>query len=262
MKRGYLRIPAILVLLLMILGAAWADESVLRLESIVIDSFDQAGSATYEDGEPIVWNVVGSDFSNEGYPKLAYASGIWPQDLFGTYPEDSDTLGVIGIRSQFLRQAYNQVDLIPGRGEGDNWVAEGITLPGRVQTIDFWVWGSNFNYGIEIYVMDHRGLEFKLNPIRKDDFTGRNVANSLQYTGWKNFYVDVPNYIKQYVSQDPNLAQMKFTRFVIFTDPEEIVADNFVYIDHLKVLTDIHEGAYDGYQLASTEKIAEIWGEE
>lgn len=262
MKRGYLRIPAVLVLLLVFLNAAWADESVLRMESVVIDTFDQEGSATYENGDPVVWKVVGSDFATDDYPKMAYAQGVWPVDLFGSFPDEGDTLGVLGIRSRFNRQAYNQIDVIPGRGADDDWEAEGIPLPGRIRTIDFWVWGSNFDYGIEIYMLDHRGLEFKLDPIRLDPMTGKKVANSLKYTGWQNFYVDIPNYIKQSVEYNPKLAQVKFTRFVIYTNPEEIVADNFVYIDHLKVLTDIHESSFDGYELASAEKVAEIWGEE
>jgi len=84
----------------------------------------------------------------------------------------------------------------------------------------------------------------------------------MKYTGWRNFYVDIPNHIKQAVEYDPSLRTMKLTRIVIYTHPEEIVADSFIYIDHLKVLTDIHESSYDGYELASTEKIAEIWGAE
>lgn len=261
MRQGYLRIPAVLLLLVIMVGAAWADESVLRLESHVIESFDQPGTATFEDGEPVVWNVVGSDFATEGYPRQAYATGVWPTDLHGAYPEDSETLGVLGIRSRFDRQGYNQLDIIPGRGEGDDWVAEGITLPGRVKTIDFWVWGSNYNFGIEIYLLDHRGLEFKLDPIRMGD-DGRLVANSLKYTGWRNFFVDIPDYIKQAVEYDPSLSQMKLTRLVIFTHPEEVVADNFIYLDHIKVLTDIHESTYDGYQLSSAAMIDEIWGTE
>ncbi|MDA3850095.1 MAG: hypothetical protein PF447_02365 [Spirochaetaceae bacterium] len=261
MKRGYLRFPAVLVLLFLFFNTAWADESVLRLESVVIDTFDQQGSATYNDGEAVIWKVVGSEFATEDYPKQTYATGTWPVDLFGSLPEDSESLGVLGIRTQYNRQAYNQIDIIPGRGEGDSWEAQGVPLPGRVQTIDFWVWGSNYNYGIEIYIMDYRGFEYKLDPIRVTD-SGTKVVNSLKYTGWRNFYVDIPNYIKQAVEYDPSLAQMRITRFVVYTHPEEIVTDSFLYIDHLKVLSDIHESKFDGYELSSPERISEIWGEE
>lgn len=261
MKRKSLLITGVFFFLMT--GAVlFADETALGLESIVIDSFDGPGSGTFEDnGAPIVWQVFGSKFTAEGYPRLAYAPETWPQNLFGPYPENQVELQAIGVRSRFTREAYNQFELIPGEGEGDAWVAKPIPLPGRVKTIDFWAWGSNYNYTIEFYFLDYRGMEYRLVPNHLDPVLQR-APGSLKFVGWKNMYMDIPSYIRQQVTYQPRLAGLKITKIVIATHPLENVSNNDLYIDHLKVLTDIHETTFDGSGLASEETRALIWGTE
>ncbi len=271
MKRRYRLLLAMLCLMILATGYIFADESVLNYESIVIDTFDGEGSATYaDDGAPIVWKVFGSKFSTRpvpdniddpaNFPRQTYAMDTWPNDLFGAYPEDRESLGVFGVWTRFDRMGNNQYEIVAGEEVDGEWVQKPIELNGRVKTIDWWVWGSNFNYYIEIYVMDHRGFEYQLLPVRVDKLTGKKIQSNLNYSGWQNFFIDIPNYIDQEVTYQPRNANMKITKFVVYTDPREKVTDSYLYLDHLKMLTDTHESVFDGYELKEGAKRDEIWG--
>ncbi|MBN2626918.1 MAG: flagellar filament outer layer protein FlaA [Spirochaetales bacterium] len=194
------------------------------------------------------------------FPKMAYAMDTWPTDLFGAYPENREELGVLGIWSRFDRMGYNQYEIVPGEDASGTWTQKPIELPGRVKTIDWWLWGSAFNYYVEIYVMDYRGFEFKLAPIRVEKLTGKKIVSNLNYSGWRNFYIDIPNYIDQDVPYQPRNANMKITKFVIYTDPREKVTDCYLYMDHLKILTDVQESTFDGYLMKEKTFVEKVWG--
>jgi hypothetical protein len=271
MKRSYRLLLALLCLMILAMGSSFADESVLRYESVIIDTFDAEGSATYADNDqPVVWKVFGSKFSTRpnpediedpaNWPKQTYAMDTWPTDLFGAYPENREELGVLGIWSRYDRMGYNQFEIAAGQDNGGTWEQKPLSLEGRVKTIDFWVWGSNFNYYIELYVMDHRGFEYKLLPVRIDKLTGKKIESNLNFSGWTNFYIDIPSYIDQDVVYQPRNANMSITKFVVYTDPNEKVTDSYIYIDHLKMLTDTHEGTFDGYGLKEPAYIEKVWG--
>jgi hypothetical protein len=242
-------------------GLVFADENTLRLESKVVESFDNPESGVYDDGSEgkIVWRVFGSKFATEGYPKMAYANNTWPIDLFGVRPENPEALGVLGLHAKFDRMGYNQIEIIPGTGDGESWTAKPVPLPGRVQTVDFWAWGSQFDYTIELYFMDYEGRKFRLVPLVSDD---RRYPGTLNYTGWKNMFVEIPGYIRQAQKYKPSHKKLTLTKIVIFTHPDERVDNFYFYIDHLKVLSDFQETFFDGGELTSPEKIEEIWGKE
>jgi len=257
MKRGSL-LSVLLILLMLCSGVLGADDITLRLEDNIIETWDGADSAYFSDtGEPISWQVRGSKFSAEGLPRTAYVMNEWPDDLFGRAPEDPEGLGVIGIKGAFDRQGYNQIELIPGTGSGDDFVAKAIPLPGRVRMVDFWVWGANYDFYVEVHFIDFRGMAHVLQPVRVEQ---RREAGSIKFVGWKNMIIDMPNYIKQAVNYKPELATLSLTKFVFTTHPAEIVTDFYIYVDHLKVLSDMHESFYDGFGLTSPQKIDEIWG--
>jgi len=257
MKRGSL-LSLLLILLVFVSGALSADDTTLRMESHIIETWDGEDSAFFSDtGDPIKWQVRGSKFSAEDRPRLAYVMNEWPSDLFGTKPDDSESLGILGINGAFNRQGFNQIELIPGTGSGEDFSAKAIPLPGRVQMVDFWVWGANYDYYVELHFRDFRGMAYVLVPVRREQ---KREAGSIKYVGWKDMYVDMPNYIKQAVNYKPELATLSLTKIVFTTHPAEVVTDFYIYLDHLKVLTDMHESYYDGFDLTSPQKLDEIWG--
>ncbi len=259
MRRSCLLVSGLMMFLVLGTGYLRADEKTLKLESIVLDEFDSEGDAAYEDGSAVIWKVRGSKFSTEGYPRMVYVPNEWPDDLYGTVPENSEELGVLGINARFDRMGYNQIEIIPGVGEGDNWAAKPLEIPGRTKTVDLWVWGSNYKYNMEFYFLDFEGLPYRLDAIQSDN---KRHPGSLHFIGWKNLYVDIPSYIRQFVNYKPEYKGLRLSKIVIYTHPSEKVDNYYVYLDHLKVLTDMHESFYDGFELTNPNKIKEIWGED
>ena len=259
MKRGSL-LSVLLILSILASIAIGAQEISVRLESHIIETWDGEDSGYFNDsGEPISWQVRGSKHSADNKPRTAYAMNEWPFELFSTNPEDPESLGVLGINGAFNRQGYNQIELIPGVGSGDDFVPKPIPLPGRVQTLDFWVWGSNFDYYTELYFIDNNGVAHTLYPYRNEDLR---EPGSLHFVGWKNMFITMPSYIRNAVNLRPEIAALSLSKIVFTTQPDEIVTNFYIYVDHLKVLVDIQENFFDGFGLTSQDRIEEIWGSE
>lgn len=60
-----------------------------------------------------------------------------------------------------------------------------VPFKGIVNQIDFWVWGANYLYYLDVLVRDANGRVHVLN------------AANLNFYGWKNVVVRVPSWIPQ-----------------------------------------------------------------
>ncbi|MDR0382894.1 MAG: flagellar filament outer layer protein FlaA [Spirochaetaceae bacterium] len=246
------------------LPVAWAfsDSNTVELQSKILDNFD--GTPYSVDGEEYnyTWKAVGSKFStktdSQTFPVISPIAAV-PQALLRQYPN----IKSLGIQGAFDRHGYNWIDIYPTLADGDGQPVE-IPLTGRTRFVDAWVWGSNLNYSLEIYIRDNRGIIHGL-PI-----------GSLKYIGWKNLRVAVPAGIPMVSNVLPrSIHDTTFVKFRIWTSPEEKtyvdlkrdVSGNvteivpfYVYIAQLKVLSDIYETVYDGDELGYPKKTAELWG--
>jgi len=219
-----------------------ADEKTLNLESRLLETFDP-------DTRTSDWLIRGSKFVTEGFPKQTYAK-TWPEALFGRSPEN-DNLAVLGTHFKFDRQGYNYIEIIPVReGEDGSPEHNPIPIPGRVRQLDLWAWGSDFNYYMEVQLRDFRGVIHTLD------------LGNLDFTGWKNLSVEIPGYIPQEQQYAPYLAGLQLDKLIVWTKPEERVHNCYLYIDHIKVLTDVFVSRFDGDALAQPEKVQEIWESE
>ena len=243
MKRGsILFLSVLLAIIFVIPSAVFADESTENLVSIVVESFDPEDRTSD-------WLVFGSKFITEDYPKQVYAKA-WPEALWGYNTEDND-YQVLGINARFDRQGYNNLEIVPVvDASAEEWEHNPIPLRGRVKRFDCWVWGSMYDYDIEVHLMDYNGINWVL-PL-----------GNLKYSGWKNLVADIPYYIPQATQYIPYYKQMTFEKLVIWTAPQESVKEYYVYIDQLKILTDVFESKFDGDTLTWPDKIDEMWGEE
>lgn len=215
-----------------------AEEKTQNMVSIILEDFDNP--------EESKWIVKGSKFSAEGFPKLAFPAAI-PEALFIEDEQKPEgDYKVMGVRGQFDRKGYNYIELIPDR-TNEKGVYTGISITGDVKFIDLWVWGSNYDYNLEVHLLDSRGFPHVLS------------LGSLKYSGWKNLKVEIPSYIPQSRTYLPLLQELSLMKFVIWTTPEENVADFFVYFDQIKVLTDVFIARFDGDQFTKPEAIKEIW---
>lgn len=256
MKHGSLFV-AFIILLVLGFNPLSADEITVRLESRIVETWDGPDSGYFPDtGEPIVWQVRGSKFSDGDKPRATYAKNEWPVDLLGLHPESPQELGVWGVNGAFIRQGYNQIEIIPGVGNGDAFIPKRIELPGRVHTLDFWAWGSGLDFFIEFLFQDYQGIAHSLFPFRNENLS---EPGSLKFVGWKNMYITMPGYIKQAINYTQIEPTLSLAKIVVTTHPDEVVSDFYMYFDHLKILTDIHNTQYDGFGLAQRKRVDEIW---
>ena len=264
MKQGSFRAVRLTIILLVMLsitvGSVFGDESNTDLMSIVLEPFNgevtkswKFGGRTYTyDYE---WALDASKFAtninNNPFPKQTYVPS-WPLALYGKNESDAN-IDSFGVWGKFDRRGYNWVDIYPVKpGTAD--AAEGpeafeIPLPGRITALDMWVWGSNLNYYMEIYLKDHNGVVHTL-------FLG-----DIAYTGWKNLRVRVPTHISQSKRILPHLAGLHFVKFRIWTMPMERVDNFYVYFNQFKVLTDIFESLYDGDELGDPKSVQRLWAQ-
>jgi hypothetical protein len=261
MKHGIIKAVWLVVLVCIAVFSASGDESTKNLTAIVLESFGGDTNHEYNVGRRIrqydfSWGLDASKFASKTkdangnevqYPISRYVDA-WPIALFG-YNRENEPIKSLGIRGRFDRQGYNWIDIYPTQGEGDNAEPFEIPMPGRIQSMDMWVWGSNLDYTIEAYVRDFEGIVHII-PLGK-----------LAYQGWKNLKVDIPRNIQQAKRVLPYLASMRFVKFRIWTQPTEKVGDFYVYFNHFKVLTDIFESTFDGDELADPDHLPQLWAD-
>jgi hypothetical protein len=236
MKRGSV---ILLCLLSLVIAQGWAQErEVTNIQSRILVDFD--------DPEAQRWIVRGSRFATEGFPRQQHVNA-WPEALFREEPEDT-TLRSLGINARFDRQGYNFIEVVPAEeGDDGQLVESSIPIPGRVQQIDMWVWGANFDYYMDIHIRDYRGIVHVL------------TLGDLNFLGWRNLRVNVPTYIPQSVQYAPAFRGLEIVNIVIWTRPDERVNDYYAYVDQIKVTTDLYEDPFDGERLADPDYVDELW---
>jgi hypothetical protein len=247
-----------------------STEYTKNIQSLVLEDFEMSKEDPKKPKR--YWKLVPDRFgrlnNRENGPSLQKLAWVkaWPEAYFGNEGEFffgtaedannpiaktryTDVSGTcLALEIKFNRQGYNSVELYPVEEyEKDKFRIKPIPFKGKVEQIDFWVWGANFDYFMEVVLIDYRGVEHRLN------------VGSIKHIGWKNFILQIPKSIPQRVEQIPSARVLSFVKFVIWTNPGEKVSGAHIYIDHIKYLTDVFEEIYDGYQLGNPKKIKEIW---
>ena len=243
MKKGVVVFTSFAVLLAFSVPAV-AQPSSKAVETRIIDNFDNVGSQDYQvpgktvnsiDTHNWTWNVQASHYVAEGYPKMSYFDGQ-PNSL-RLFNKEGDSPKVLGVQTSFLRKGENWFEIYP---ENDGKPYE-IPFVGTVTQIDFWVWGANYLYFIDLLVRDADGRVYTL------------PAGNLAFNGWRNVIVQIPSHIRQHSRLRSGPVAMTFVGFRIRTDPEEYV-DNFnIFFDQLKFSTNALRNVFDGYELKNVD---------
>jgi hypothetical protein len=235
-NRAFL-ITAVLLFLAGI-GTSFADESTVNLESRIIQDFSKPEAQN--------WYVQGSKFSTGNFPQVGFIKG-GPLAIQGSDPTAVQNARSLGVAMLFDRKEYNYVDIVPGTQ--DKPVE--LPLPGRVKMIDMWVWSGNFNYYLEAFVRDYKGVVYTI------------PMGDLNFVGWKNLRINIPENIPQSKKYLPKREGLTLVKFRIWTRPNEVVVipgtegasdiDKAVkfYFNDIKVLTDTFESLFDGDTLSN-----------
>ena len=203
-----------------------AQPSTRAVETIVVDNFDT-------DDTEWSWSVRASRYITDGYPILKKFEGI-PNSLLPYRKDDDPTPMVMGIKTKFHRKGDNWFEIFPSSGEDEPYE---IPFVGTVTQIDFWVWGANYNYRLEVLVRDADGRVHSLK------------AGSLMFSGWRNLVVNIPGHIRQHSRFRSGRTNLTFVGFRVRTDVNEAVDDYVIYFDQLKYTTNTLAVIYDGYTL-------------
>lgn len=233
MKRG-LKVLVSLACLFVIGLPLFSQPSSKSIETFVMDSFDAANAQDYlYNGKSYNWDwtVNSSRFVAEGYPLTGYYEGC-PNSL-KTLRRDPTTAMVYGVKTAFNRKGDNWFEVYP---TVDGQAFE-IPFVGTVSQMDFWVWGANYNYYLEVMVRDANGRVHVLQ------------AGSLAFKGWRNIIVNIPGWIQQHSHLRSGPADMTFIGFRIRSDAEEYVDNFVVFFDQIKYTTNSLSFIYDGYEL-------------
>lgn len=155
----------------------------------------------------------------------------------------------LGIKVAFRTKDYNYFEVLPPEYKPELYPdlitlflnpipnpynERFIPLPGNVQSIDVWVAGRNYSYTLEIWLKDFNGFVYALEMGKTD------------YSGWRNLSRTLPSYIRQEEKYLPKERPLKFIKYVFRADPYERADKFYVYLDHMKVVTDLYIVQYDG----------------
>lgn len=249
MRTGRLLGLSLVAALLVPMVSFAQQQATTNYQSFVLEDFDDPAESR--------WVVKGGKFISEGYPRVSYVR-TWPQALYRREPEGRE-LRALGVQAAFDRQGYNFLEFIPSEeNEDGEMVPRGIPIPGRVRYMDMWVWGSNFDYYMEVHLKDYRGMVHVLN------------LGDINHTGWRNLRIQIPHWIPQdarYIAElragqfTSDLRGLELVKLVLWTRPQERVNGFFVYLDEIQVQTDMFRQPFDGEDLREPDYVQQLWAE-
>ncbi|MBQ9495852.1 MAG: flagellar filament protein FlaA [Treponema sp.] len=230
MKKGVVVFINVVLLLLLCMPAfsQTAQQTQRSVETFIVDKFDG--------GSEWSWEVAASRYIADGYPKQGFFEGIPSSLKYLRGKEESDPQ-VLGVQVAFNRKGDNWFEIYPVK-DGEPYE---IPFIGTVRQIDFWVWGANYLYYLDIMVRDAEG--------RVHMFP---VCNML-FDGWRNVAVNIPGWIRQHSRLSTGSDSMYFLGFRIRTNPDEYVDQFTVFFDQMKYTTDSLAYIFDGYELKGAE---------
>ena len=227
-----------LALLFVICVPVFSQPNSRSVETFVIDNFDSESDQNYSyDGDSLnwEWTVSASRFIAEGYPKYGYFKGI-PNSLKPFQKADVEPK-VFGVQTAYNRKGDNWFEIIPMK---DDKVYE-IPFIGNVTQVDFWVWGANYLYYLEMMVRDADGRVHVL------------PAGNLAFNGWKNIIVHIPGWMVQHSKLRSGPKSLTLIGFRVRSDAAEYVDDFTIYFDNIKYMSNSLSFIYDGYELQETD---------
>jgi hypothetical protein len=226
--------------LLVASSAVFADEVTQNLQSVILDNFAEPQQQQ--------WIVTGSKFAAQGFPQSAFVK-TWPDALFRKEPAGKD-LRSLGIHAKFDRLGYNYIEIIPAKkDQNGTLVPDPIQIPGRLKSLDVWMWGSYHSYYMEVQLRDYRGIVHVLR------------LGTLDFRGWQDLNVNIPSSIPQTVTYIPSTKGLHLVKFVIWTLPNQPVNDFYTYMNQIKIMTDTFESPWDGETLANPSYVDKLWSD-
>lgn len=238
-------------------GFSETGRQTINLQTFVVSDFgdekDQANG--------IVWKAKFSRFAKPADPTKEMSG--WDTNACNVRYIQAKPLGLpqevdvkqkwsLGVKAQFIKKGYNWIELYPDKATGKNILdangnpdptietkREPMNLIGVVKSLDVWVWGGNYKYWIEFYLLDYKG------------FLHRVPVGDIDFVGWRNLRTKIPEYIPQAEKHVPFLKPLKLQTIKFWAYPDERVDQFYVYLDYMQVQTDVYLERFNGDDLAN-----------
>ncbi|MDR2735150.1 MAG: flagellar filament outer layer protein FlaA [Spirochaetota bacterium] len=210
-----------------------------NVQSFVFDSFEDSNS----------WRADFSLFAVKKYNldhkqyELDVSKCSWTNVVGKPWgvSQETATNRCLAVRASFDRKGYNWIDVYPVKKDADGkLVSRHLPMKGKVEYIDVWVWGGNFNYRLEVHLIDYLGHKHILD------------AGWLNYTGWKSIRLQIPAHVPQQEKYIPAQKILSFEKFVLLSHPGERPDNFYVYFDRMQIQTDIFLDRFDGDDLVDS----------
>lgn len=230
-----------------------SDYSEDELRAVVIEDFETPSNWTIE-----AIPKKNQDPKKDPVPELeirivdAAPSDMSPQK-WSENKKGLEAKKCLGIHFRFKYPGYNAIHLIPppetqwdepgtkvlsyDTVTGKEVQENALQVPGHAKGISAWVHGRGNDYYLECWIKDWRGEVHILK------------FGSINFVGWRPLKAEIPPYVPQEIESYPQTKILKILRFVLRSSPDASIEDTYVFIDQIKVLTDVYEINFDGSDL-------------
>ena len=100
-----------------------------------------------------------------------------------------------------------------------------IQIPGEPQSVNFWLWGQGYRYGLELHAEDSRGNIHVL------------PGPTIDWHGWRSVHIKVPHYVHGGRRHIADIPQLRILRFKMVSEPNERPDEFYVYLDGMQAQT-------------------------
>lgn len=190
------------------------DAAMQALREISVDKFEREGS----------WNVHISSDHGVINARLFDGAPAMKEPLDGDNPDDDKS--VLGVKVEFFRRGVNSFYITATRP---------LPVEGITKTISLWVCGRNMDHDMYVTVQDYYGNNFEL------------YLGNLGFSGWKKLTTVVPpsldgeHGIVQSSAYWGNRPGLRITGFRVDCNPMLARGSYYMYIDDLRVVTDLYD---------------------
>lgn len=207
---------SLLVLLCLTAFSAVSDASNRNnVQSIVVDDFDQQWTAAY------------SGTADEAKTKVQIVDGGANNDYLS--PESSSgSRKCMGVKAGYVTKGYNWIELTP---------ANPVKLPGDSKELQLWVLGMQYQWSMEVYLRDYRGVVHKVE------------MGSLYFEGWSSLQQKIPSWIPQSEDAYPKDRPLSIVKIVLRSDPYARNDRFYIYFDQIVVKSDVYQQFFDGMDM-------------